>query len=149
MLFAATGGGDVNRSTAAEMAEPTLRIYTMRQRTLKHMLESIGRYVLLQAAEGAADMADPKWQVQAVFPELAVKDTTKHAQAFREVASACVTAIAAKLMSREYAVRIIGAAAARLGVEADPAEELQKAEDEALAAAERDVFTVPPGDEDE
>ncbi|MCC7484549.1 MAG: hypothetical protein IT529_06125, partial [Burkholderiales bacterium] len=42
------GGGDVNRSTAAEMAEPTLRIYTMRQRTLKHMLESIGRYVLLQ-----------------------------------------------------------------------------------------------------
>ncbi len=144
------GGGDVNRATAAEMNEPTFKIYSMRQRYLKHMLESIGRYVLLKAKDSNIDWGDPDYAVEAQFPELAVKDTTKYAAALQQVAVACVTAITNKLMSREYAVKLIGAVAARLGVEADPADELAKAEKEASKAAEADTFTTPPAaDEDD
>ncbi len=138
------GGGDVNRAVGAEMAEPTMKIYSMRQRYLKHMLESIGRYVLLKANGGAIDWGDPKYDVEAQFPELAVRDTTKYAAALQQVAAACVLAIMNHLMSREYAVKLIGAVAARLGVEADPEGELAKAEAEAAKAAEADTFTTPP-----
>lgn len=143
------GGGDVNRATAAEMNEPTFKIYSMRQRTLRHMLESIGRYVLMKALDaqgsaGKADWADEKFKVQAVFPELAVKDTTKYAAALAQVASACVVAITNKLMTREYAVKLIGAVASRLGVDANPEDELANAEKEAAKDAEGDVFQDPP-----
>ena len=148
------GGGDVNRATAGELNEPTFKIYSMRQRALKHILESVGRYVLLHSQIGAKrdraiDWSDPAWDVEAVFPELVTRDVTKYASALAQVASACQLAIASWLMSRDYAVRLIGAVAARLGVEADPEEELAKAAAEADAAAELDVFTSPPAaDED-
>lgn len=147
------GGGDVNRATAAEMNEPTFKILSMRQRYWKHILQSVGRYVLFKmnekAGSGAIDWADPKWKVVAEFPELSVKDTSKYAAALAQVATACVQAIANKLMTRGYAVRIIGAVAARLGVEADPEKELVDAETEAAKTAEDDVFTTPPAaDED-
>ena len=140
------GGGDVNRAVGAEMAEPTFKIYSMRQRYLKHMLESIGRYVLLKATDGRIDWGDPDYAVEAQFPELAVKDTTKYAAALQQVAVACTTAITNKLMSREYAVKLIGAVAARLGVEVDPAAELKKAEAEASKIEEADTFTTPPAE---
>jgi hypothetical protein len=38
------------RGRRRDGSEPTLKIYTMRQRFIKHMLESIGRYVLLKEA---------------------------------------------------------------------------------------------------
>lgn len=143
------GGGDVNRATAAEMHEPTFKIYSMRQRRWKYILESIGRYVLLKASETGSssakpDWGDAKWQVQAAFPEIASKDTTKYAAALQQVVVACVAAIAGQLMTRDYAVQIIGAVAGRLGVEVDPDEELTKAEAEGAAKAEEDVFSTPP-----
>ena len=145
------GGGDVNRATAAEMNEPTFKMLSMRQRYWKHILESIGRYVLYKVNEKAGgktiDWSDPAWTVVAEFPELSVKDTSKYAAALAQVATACVQAITAKLMTRGYAVRIIGAVAARLGVEADPEQELTDAQAEADTAAEQDVFTTPPGSE--
>lgn len=142
------GGGDVNRATAAEMNEPTFKIYSMRQRYWKHILESVARYVLLKAheknAQGAIDWSDPKWEVVAEFPELSVKDTSKYAAALAQVASACVQAISAKLMTRGYAVKLIGAVAAQLGVETDPEQELIDAQEEAQTIAEEDVFSTPP-----
>jgi hypothetical protein len=142
------GGGDVNRATAAEMNEPTFKIYSMRQSYWKHILESVGRYVLLKAHEkaggGEIDWSDPAWTVTAVFPELSVKDTTKYAQALQQVAAACALAIATKLMTRGYAVKLIGAVAAQLGVEADPDKELKDALTEAGKTAEEDVFIPPP-----
>lgn len=142
------GGGDVNRATAAEMNEPTFKIYSMRQRYWKHILESVARYVLLKAhasaGQGEPDWADPKNAVEAVFPELAVKDITKHAAALQQVAAACVLAIANRLMTRGYAVKLIGAVATRLGVEADPEQELTDAQTEADADAAKDAFTEPP-----
>lgn len=141
------GGGDVNRATAAEMNEPTFKVYAMRQTQLKHMLQSIGRYVLLRAktakSDAEIDWADPAYKVQAVFPELAVKDTTKYATALAQVVVACATAIMNKLMSRSFAVQLIAAVAGRLGVDADAAAMLKDAEDEALKTAEGDAFTEP------
>ena len=142
------GGGDVNRAVGAEMSDPTFKMYSMRQQYWRHILESVGRYVLLQAHEksgrGAIDWSDPAWTVQAVFPELAANDTTKYAQALQQVVVACVQAIMSKLMSRDYAVRLIGAVATRLGVDADPEKELAAAEEEAAKSAEADVFNTPP-----
>ena len=142
------GGGDVNRAVGAEMSEPTIKMYAMRQQYWKHILESLGRYVLLKAhqkaGQGEIDWSDPAWTVQAVFPELAAKDTTKYAAALQQVVVACVQAIMEKLMSRDYAVRLIGAVATRLGVDADPEKELAAAEEEAAKSAERDVFETPP-----
>jgi len=143
------GGGDVNRAVGAEMAEPTMKIYSMRQRMLKHMLESIGRYVLMKraASEAAIKWGEPAWRVQAVFPELAVKDTSKYATALAQVAAAAATAISSRLMSRKFAIQLIVAVAGRLGVEADAEELLTEAEAEANRDAEGDVFTQPGSDE--
>lgn len=139
------GGGNVNRATAGEMNEPTFKIYTMRQTTLKNMLVSIGRYVLLRGRQSdkAIDWADPKFKVRAVFPELAVRDATKYAAALQNVAAGCVVAINAKLISRAFAVKVIVTVAASLGVEADPDEVLKEATQEASKEAEGDVFTTP------
>lgn len=139
------GGGDVNRATAAEMNEPTFKIYAMRQTTLKHMLQSIGRYVLMKAqkTDKTIDWADAAFKVQAVFPELTIKDTSKYAAALQQVVVACATAITGKLIARAFAVQLIAAVAARLGVDADPEQMLEDATAEAAANAESDVFTTP------
>jgi hypothetical protein len=128
------------------MSAPTFKIYSMRQRFLKHMLESIGRYVLLKAAKGAIDFSDPKNKVEAIFPELAAADTSKYAAALQQVVAGCVQAIAQGLLSKATCVALINAIAGRLGVEIDAEEELAKAADEAATRAQADVFTTPPGD---
>ena len=141
------GGGDVNRAVGAEMSEPTFKIYSMRQRTLKYMLESIGRYVLLKAAKaGTVDFADDKNKVEAVFPELAAKDTTKYAAALQQVAAACIVAITQNLLTRKTCIQILNAVAGRLGVEIDAEAELSAVDAEALARAQADVFTTPNAD---
>ena len=73
------GGGDVNRAAASEMGEPTFKLYTARQTTLKMMLEEIGRYVLMKQPEAKPDWGKPEWKVTARFPELVSKDVTKFA----------------------------------------------------------------------
>lgn len=144
------GGGDVNRSTAESMNEPTFKMYSMRQLTLKHMLESIGRYVIYKRAAATRsteiDWSLPKNDVKAVFPELAVKDTTKYAAAFQQVVAAAALAIDNAMLSRKTAIAIIAAVAVRLGLDIDPEAELQAAEDEAAKRREEDVFPPPPQD---
>lgn len=141
------GGGDVNRGAAAEMGEPTFKIFSMRQGLWKIVLEDMGRYVLRQAAakEGAGepDFEDEAYQVEAIFPEITARDTTKWAAALQQVASALLIAIGNKLMSRETAVKLLAAIAGRLGIEFDADAELQAVEQEAAAAAAADVYTEP------
>lgn len=133
------GGGDVNRAVGAEMEAPTLKIYTMRQKVLKHMLESLGRYVLMKGADKAGtkiDWADPKWKVRAVMPELSEKDLSKQSAALAQVAAACASLVTQNLLSKKSALALIAIVAAKLGLEIDPEEELKAAEDEAKKAAE-------------
>ncbi|TAK86726.1 MAG: hypothetical protein EPO20_06320 [Betaproteobacteria bacterium] len=143
------GGGDVNRATAGEMNEPTFKIYTMRQKMWKHILESIGRYVLWQKAKAenaTVDFGDDQWKVEAQFPELAARDVAKYATALQQVIAACAIAIAQKLLTRRTAVMLINAIAKLIGVEIDADNELADAEQEAAKAAEGDTFITPPTD---
>ena len=137
-------GGDVNRAVGAEMAEPTIKMLAMRQRVWKHVLESIGRYVLMKAVGASADFGDKRMQVRAVFPEIAAKDTTKYATALQQVITACGIAILNHLLTRATAVKLIAVTATRLGIEIDPETELAAAEAEGAKTGEADVFTAPP-----
>lgn len=141
------GGGDVNRAAAAEMGEPTFKIYSMRQGLWKLILEDIGRYVLRRAALAAGgaepDWEDEAWKVQAVFPELTARDTSKWAAALQQVAAALVGTVAAGLLTEATAVRLLGAIAGRLGVEFDAEREMADARAEAQARREQDVFQEP------
>lgn len=142
------GGGDVNRAVGAEMAEPTFKLFSMRQREAKHILEEIGRYVLRQRAlavgESSFDPSKPECQVEAVFPEMIAKDTTRYAAALQQVVAAAAIAVDKGYLTKATAVRIIASVAGRLGVEFDAEEELQAAIDERAKAEEDDLL---PGED--
>ncbi len=145
------GGGDVNRATAAEMGEPTFKVLTMRQKTLKHILEDLGCFAIRQR-ELQVSGKEPDFIgredicPEAVFPELSVRDTTKYAAALGQVTAACAVAIDRRLLSEMTALRTIATVAERLGIEIDPETELADARAEAGNRDEDDVFTDPPPD---
>lgn len=139
------GGGDVNRATGDSMSEPTFKTFSLRQRFIKHVLECVGRYVIRQkliAEVGEPDWWDERLGVEAVFPEMTARDTTRYAAALMQVVTAVNMAIDASRMSDETGVALIAAVAGRLGVEIDPADELEKARRAKAKKAEDDVF--PP-----
>jgi len=138
------GGGDVNRAVGAEMAEPTIKCLSMRQRTVKTMLETMGRYVLWARArvEGGReiDWSDHRWKVTAVFPEMSPKDTTKYAAALSQVVVAVSSAVAEGRITELTALRLIAAVAGRLGVEVNAEDELEDAQEEAAKRRADDGF---------
>ena len=143
------GGGDVNRAAAAEMGEPTFKMYSMRQAFLKRMLEEIGRFVLYSAARARGerpDWADDRWQVTAVFPELVSADVTKFAAALQQVVAAVVQMIDAGLMTQETALKVVADVAQRFGPDFDAKTELAAAQAEAAQrkaqAAAADSFNL-------
>jgi hypothetical protein len=126
------GGGDVNRAAAAEMGEPTFKIYTMRQLMVKFMLEEMGTYVLRQAAMAANGQAefDPSAEenvVAAEFPEMTARDTTAYALAFQQLVVGVMSAIDRGLVTELTGVRLLGAIAQRLGLKIDAEKELDNA----------------------
>lgn len=141
------GGGDVNLATAAEMGGPTYKMFSMRQREIRHMLEEIGRFVIRQAItakEGVEpDWIDPRLQVQVLFPEMIPTDTTKYAAALAQVAAACVTAMDAGILGEEAAVNLLATVAGRLGYELDPLTELTAARKRKADQAQEDAFQTP------
>lgn len=150
------GGGDVNRATGDSMGEPTFKVFSLRQRYLKHILEVMGRYVIRQKlkaeSEGEPDWDDPRLGVEARFPEMTARDTTRYAAALAQVVTGAAIAVEKGLITEETAVALVAAIAGQLGVEIDPAKELaaarkatqQRAEEE----AENDAFpdSADPGD---
>lgn len=143
------GAEDVNRSTGESMAEPTEKMLKMRQQAVKWMLTEIAQYVVrahwrVFEEELTDEQVEVLDTIAIEFPELTSKDTTKYAQAFMQVTSACVQAIADGLLSRETALRLMAAVAARMGVEIDPEDELKRALSEKLDGSE---FNPPPVDD--
>lgn len=122
------GGGDVNRSTAGEMDEPTFKILGMRQRRLRYMLEFIGTFVVRQAALANKETVGKDhvaYQVVCEVPDMVQRDTTKYAAALQQVVVAMVAAINGKLVTREFAIKMVTQTAKRLGIECE-AEDLIK-----------------------
>jgi hypothetical protein len=148
------GGGDVNRASAAEMGEPTFKMFSMRQRYVQHMLEMMGRYVLTRAAQIAKadaqlDFSLPENKVRAVFPEMVPKDTGKYATALSQCVVAAVAAVNAGLVQKSTAMKIVANVAANLGVEYDVEDEMNKVEEELLKAKGNDSSPPNlPGTED-
>lgn len=141
------GGGDVNRASAAEMGGPTYKMFSMRQREVKHMLELVGRFVIRQAIianeSREPDWDDPRLKVMAVFPEMIPTDTTKYAAALAQVAGACVTAMEGGILGEEASVNLLATVAGRLGYELDPAQELEAARKRKKDLAQADAFQAP------
>lgn len=145
------GGGDVNRAVGAEMSEPTLKDFSMRQRAVKLALETIGRFVLMNQIDtnpDAIDWSDPDWKVEAVFPEMSPRDTTKYASALQQVVVATGMAVDAGVLTQATALKIIAAVAGRLGIEIDAEQELAaataEAEQRAADQAQKDAFQSAP-----
>lgn len=140
------GGGDVNRATAGEMGEPTVKILTMRQRFLGYILTMLGEYQIrqrLKSLYGARpdQSADPSiYAVSANFPELTARDTSKFATALQQVVVAAAAAVERGLLSEQTSVAIIALVAGQLGQEIDPAAELEAARADAARRAENDSF---------
>lgn len=151
------GGGDVNRATAGEMSEPTLKVFTLRQRLLKAIVASICTYQIRKRLEILERLSvdgieqrlkEPEWKVAVEMPEMTARDTTAYASALAQVVVACASAIDRGLMSEDTAVQIIAAIAGRLGVQIDAAEELRKAKEEREGRDEADSFRDPPAADD-
>lgn len=142
------GGGDVNRAVGAEMSEPTFKVFSMRQKTVKYILESIGFYVLRQKSlkenNREPDLEDAAYQVEAQFPEMTAKDTSKYAAALQQVVVAVSMALDKGLITEETALKIIISIAGRLGIEIDAEGELVKVSKKKKKDAENDVFIEPP-----
>jgi hypothetical protein len=146
------GGGDVNRAAAAEMGGPTYKLFTARQTVLKHLLEKLGRYVLMKMPDAAPDWGKPEWKVNVRFPELASQDVTKFASALREVTAAALMLVDRGLLTEERALSLVDDIAGRFGQEIDVAAELKAAREERKqreADDPADAFTQPPGEDGE
>ncbi|MDD2869706.1 hypothetical protein [Neomegalonema sp.] len=149
------GGGEVNRTTADSMGEPTLKIWTMRQDLLRHMLVEVGTWVvhsrLDPSRRSIPDPADETIEPpEAEFPEMSPQDNSRYAAALGQVAAACALAEERGFVDRATAARLIGAAAERLGVSYDPAEILALADAEAKARRKARVQEdIPPPPEPE
>lgn len=141
------GGGDVNRATGESMGEPTLKVFTMRQRLVKYILETVGRYVvrqhILAREHGEPEFDDLRLAVSAEFPEMTARDTTRYAAALVQVVSAVNMAIEAGRLSDQTGLRLIAGMAAQLGIDIDPVAELEAARTDAVMRREDDVFVGP------
>lgn len=144
------GGGDVNRATAAEMDEPTYRIFRRRQMLWKAILEAEARHVLRMRLGHAGRpnlIGTPDFLPRAVFPEMQAADVSSDAQALQQVVAAVTSAVERGLMTDETAVSIIAVVTNRLGVEVDPADELKKARAAKQARDHDEGFNAPPDPE--
>lgn len=140
------GGGDVNRSTGESMGDPAFKMMSMRQRTMKYMLEQIARFAIRQWAiknQLSLDLGDGDFLPSAVFPEMIARDTTRYAAALQQVVVAAAMAVERGFISRKLALRMIAAVASQLGVEIDVDEALDEATKAASKETCKDVFPNP------
>mgnify|MGYP001765275098 CR=1 FL=1 len=140
------GGGDVNRATAAEMDEPTYKVFRRRQLLWKSILEAEAKHVIRARwkAAGRAGVPDDKCRPIVTFPSMQSVDVARYAQALGQVVAATASAVDRELITAETAVTIIAGIADKLGAEIDPDEELTQAVAAAAAKRAGSVFTPPP-----
>lgn len=142
------GGGDVNRATAAEMDEPTYKVFRRRQLLWQAILEAEARHVIRSrlAARGLDTALDETRQPRAVFPAMQSIDVARYAQAMAQVVSAAAAAVDQGFMTAATAVRLIAGLALKLGVEMDAEAELAAAQAERQKRREADAFQAPAED---
>lgn len=136
------GGGDVNRSTADEMGEPTFKTFKFRQTEWKHILETVCFYAVYSRLEKTGNIPEDlrNYRPVAQFPELTHRDTSVYAAALQQTVVAVGIAVEKSMMTEETAVAVIGSMISRIGIEVNPAKELEQARAKARIQAEDDIF---------
>lgn len=136
------GGGDVNRSTAGEMGEPTFKTFKFRQTEWKHILETVCFYAVYSRLEKTGKIPEDlrDYRPVAQFPELTHRDTSVYAAALQQTVVAVGIAVEKRMMTEETAVSVIGSMISRIGIEINPAEELEQARTKARAQIEDDIY---------
>jgi hypothetical protein len=142
------GGGDVNRATAAEMPEPTFKIFTMRQTYISYMLEEMIRFVIRKRSGlDEIDWSDERYSFKVRMPEMVNSDITKYTASLAPLVGFCATAIQEGLITKVRALEFINAISSRMGVEIDAQSELDAAQAELAEAeakqAESDLYQEP------
>ena len=139
----------MNRATAAEMGDPVHKALQHRQGQWAEILRRMARYVIWRRLDPAgrappdpAQPPDPDLEPSIEWPELVERDVTRHSAALRETTAAVAVAIDRGLLTEQTGVSLIVSVAGRLGVEIDPAAELEAAHSE--AAERRAADTMPP-----
>jgi hypothetical protein len=117
-------GGDVNRATAAEMGEPTIKRLSARQRYFRYMLEYIFRFVIDQALIHRRLPAEADTGFSLVMPEISLKDMTALTTSLQRVTTALKVAQEQGWIGRRTAAQVFGVLAGRLGVDIDVGREL-------------------------
>ena len=136
------GGGDVNRSTAGEMGEPTFKTFKFRQTEWKHILETVCFYAVYSRLEKTGNIPEDlrDYRPVAQFPELTHRDTSVYAAALQQTVVAVGIAVEKGMMTEETAVAVIGSMISRIGIEIDPAKELEQARAKARIQTQDDIY---------
>lgn len=136
------GGGDVNRSTAGEMGEPTFKTFKFRQTEWKHILETVCFYAIYSRLEKTGNIPEDlrDYRPVAQFPELTHRDTSVYAAALQQTVVAVGIAVEKGMMTEETAVAVIGSMISRIGIEIDPAKELEQARAKARIQTQDDIY---------
>lgn len=145
------GGGDVNRSTADSMGEPTFKMLSSLQQDLGSMLRDIGIFVLNRKMDPTGETVfidpynpDPDFLVEAVWPELTATDTTKYAAALQQVTAAAVLSVNEGLITKQLALRQIASISARLGVDFDADAEFKQVAIQVSEDISDDIYSDQP-----
>lgn len=146
------GGGDVNRATAAEMPEPTFKIFTMRQTYIGYMLEEMIRFVIRKRSGlDEIDWSDERFKFSVRMPEMVNSDITKYTASLAPLIGFCATAIQEGLITKVRALEFINAISSRMGVEIDAQSELEAAQTELAEREDKqtedDVYQEPANDQ--
>jgi hypothetical protein len=123
-------GGNVNRASALEMGEPTLRTLLERQGFVAFVIRELMEFVIDQAVAAGtlAETVDRRFTVE--MPEMSVRDLAKAAQALAQVGSTVIELRRAGLIDRDTAQQLVARTAIQVGVEMDLTEVRARLEEE-------------------
>ncbi|HWP85685.1 MAG TPA: hypothetical protein VNN17_10875, partial [Terriglobia bacterium] len=132
-------GGNVNRATALEMGEPTLRTLLQRQGYVASMLRAVLDFVIDQAVAAGTlpETASRRYTVQ--MPEMSIRQFGQAAQAVAQVSTAVVELRKAGLIDRQTAQRMVERVALQLGVEMDLSDMARRLEEEKAEGARQET----------
>ena len=132
------GSGDgTNRATAVAQGSPTWRSLAHDQGIVKDLLMNMCEFARDQAVIAQTiSEKDAETAIELNMPEMAQKQTVEAVQAFVQLVSGIIAALADKLISKETAVMATNKMLAELDIEVDPDETLPEGGDENENAAE-------------
>ncbi len=133
-------GGNVNRASALEMGDPTLKTLVERQGFAAFMVRQVIEFVIDQAVAAGTlpETVNRKFHVQ--MPEMSVRDLGKAALALSHVGTTAMELRRAQLIDTESAQELVASVALQLGVEMD-----LEAVRRRLAAAGENTASAKPG----